>query len=58
MDSIKFQAEVRKVQSKKLVTNDIEYSVTLTGTNPNILALGTIDAETLVNVEVKIDNND
>jgi hypothetical protein len=47
-----FDAEIRQVQSRKLVSNDIEYKVVLTTNDPTVLALGTMSPETIVKVEV------
>jgi len=54
MEEISFEAEVRSAKSKKLITNDIEYSVTLTGSSPSILQLGHIPGDTTIQVTVKI----
>ena len=54
MDKIEFDAEVRQTKSKKLITNDIEYSVNLTGNNPHILNLGLIPADSTVHVTIII----
>lgn len=54
-DKIEFLAEVREVKSKKLITNDIEYSVKLTGSSPKILELGLLPAETILKVITEIE---
>lgn len=54
-DTLKFQAEVKKIEAKKLASLDVAYTVTLYTDNPNVLSLGTLDGDTLVNVEVNVD---
>lgn len=54
-ENMLFKAEIKQVQSRKLVTNDIEYKVVLTTNNPEVLSLGAISPETLVKVEVSVD---
>lgn len=56
MDDISFTAEVRSTKSKKLITNDMEYTVTLSGSDPKILSLGYIPGETTIEVNIKIKN--
>lgn len=53
---IEFLAEVREVKSKKLVTNDIEYTVKLNTNEQSILELAKLPADQLV--KVKIEPND
>lgn len=48
-----FTAEIKQVSSRKLVSNDIEYKVVLVTDNPEVLSLGAVDPQTLVDVEVK-----
>lgn len=52
---INFDAEVRKVESKKLITNDIEYKVTFNSSDPVLLDLGKIEADRVVKVSVEYD---
>lgn len=52
---MKFQAEIKQVKSRKTASLDIEYTVTLTTNNPEVLSLGAVSPETLVNVEVSVD---
>lgn len=54
-DTLKFQAEIKKVEAKKLASLDVAYTVTLYTDNPNVLSLGTLDGDTLINVEVNVD---
>lgn len=54
---MKFEAEIKQVQSRKLVSNDIEYKIVLTTNNPEVLGLGALNPETLVTVEVTPNEN-
>lgn len=45
-------AEIREVKSKKLVSNDIEYSVRMSGESKEILKLGEIPADVVVKVTI------
>ena len=49
---MKFEAEIKKVTAKKLVSLDMEYEVVLRTGNPDVLSLGAMDPESLVSVEV------
>ena len=49
---MKFQAEVIEVKSKKTASLDIMYRVVLQTNDPNVLSLGALDADTIVDVEV------
>lgn len=51
-DTLKFQAEIKQVSSRKLASLDIEYKVVLITMDPNVLSLGRLSAETLLQVEV------
>lgn len=53
-DTLKFQAEIKKVEAKKLASLDVAYTVTLYTDNPNVLSLGAVSGDTLLNVEVSI----
>lgn len=55
MKPLKFTAEIKQVTAKKLASLDVAYTVTLYTDNPNVLSLGTLDGDTLINVEVNID---
>lgn len=47
-----FQAELKKVEAKKTASLDIEYKITMVTNNPEVLSLGAMSAETLLNVEI------
>lgn len=49
---MRFDAEIKKVTAKKLVSLDIEYEVVLRTNNPEVLSLGAINPESLVTVEI------
>ena len=49
---MKFEAELKKVTAKKLVSLDMEYEIVLRTQNPEVLSLGAVDPETLFRVEV------
>lgn len=51
---LQFEAEIKKVSSKKLASLDIEYNAVLSGTDPMIHTLGLLDAETRVRVTVEV----
>jgi hypothetical protein len=51
---MRFDAEIKKVTAKKLVSLDIEYEVVLRTSNPEILSLGAVNPESLVTVEVTV----
>lgn len=50
---MQFQAELKKVTAKKLVSMDIEYEVVIRTSNPKVLSLGTLSPETMLTMEVK-----
>lgn len=50
---MEFNAEVKKVQSRKLVSNDIEYQVVLTTNDVTALSLGALSPETMIKVSVE-----
>ena len=50
---MRFEAEIKQVQARKLVSNDIEYKIVLTTNNPEVLGLGALSPESLVSVEIK-----
>lgn len=50
---IDFQAEIREVKSKKLITNDIEFTCRFNSDNPIVLDLGKIEADRVVKVSVE-----
>lgn len=47
-----FQAEIKKVTAKKTASLDMNYQVVLETNNPDVLSLGALSPETLINVEV------
>ena len=49
---MKFEAELKKVTAKKLVSLDMEYEIVIRTQNPEVLSLGALDPETLLTVEV------
>lgn len=51
---LQFEAEIKKVSSKKLASLDIEYQAVLSGTDPMIHTLGLLDAETRVKITVEV----
>lgn len=52
---IEFLAEVREVKSKKLVTNDIEYTVKFNTNEQSVLELAKLPADQLIRVSVKLE---
>lgn len=52
-NSITFDAEIKKVTSKKLASLDMEYQVVLSSQDLNLYALGEFPAETLLKVTVE-----
>lgn len=54
MDKLEFKAEVKKVQSRKTSSGDMEYQVVLITNNPRILALGSLPAQTYFKVEIAV----
>ena len=53
---MEFIAEIREVKSKKLITNDIEFTVKLNTSDPAILELAKIPADQLIKVVIEIDD--
>lgn len=51
---MKFKAEIKEVKSRKLITNDIEYSLKLTTSDPQILGLGAIPADEILDVDIAL----
>lgn len=51
---VTFPAEIRRVQSRKLISNDVEYTAVFTTYDGSVLNLGTIagDVEVLITVEI------
>lgn len=56
-NTIQFFAEVREVKSKKLITNDIEYTVKLNTDSEFALDLGKLPADTLLKVTIEPSND-
>lgn len=52
---INFIAQVQEVKSKKTMSQDIEYKLTLITDDPTILSLGLIQAQTNVLVTVSME---
>lgn len=50
---VQFTAEVKEVKSKKLASLDISYRVILETADPAVLALGVLDADALLDVQVE-----
>lgn len=53
---IEFNAEVIKVESKKLISNDIEYSVKLITNEQSVLELAKLPAEQMIKVKIENTN--
>jgi hypothetical protein len=51
--SMNFLAEIKKVEAKKLVSNDIEIRVHLVTDDTRVLDLGKLPSDTLVKVSVE-----
>ena len=51
--SVKFDAEVKEVKSKKLASLDISYRVILETSDPTVLNLGALAADQLLDVTVE-----
>lgn len=54
--NMKFIAEIKEVKMKKLVSLDNEYRITFATSDKNILELGKIPADEVVEVEVNGQN--
>jgi hypothetical protein len=52
MGEIEFEAEIREVKSRKLITNDIEYSVRFNTADPIVLELGRLEGDRTVKVKI------
>lgn len=53
MPKLKFNAEVIEVKSKKTASLDVMYRVVLQTNDPNVLQLGALDGDTLVESEME-----
>ena len=51
---LEFQGQIREVKSKITASNDLEFKINIMTDDPKVLALGTLSAETIVNVGVDI----
>lgn len=49
---VKFWAEIKEIKVKKTVSLDLEYSIKLTTDNKNLLELGNIPADQIVEVQI------
>lgn len=54
MTTYTFDAEIKKVGSKKLASLDMEYSVTLNSQDSHLFELGLVDANKIVTVTVEV----
>lgn len=54
--AIAFAAEIREVKSRKLITNDIEYTIKFNTIDQIVLDLAKIPADQLVKVIVELEN--
>ena len=52
--TITFDAEVKKVSSKKLASLDMEFQIVLSSQDENMYALGLIDANKIITVTVEV----
>lgn len=52
-----FAAEIIRTTQRKLVSNDNQYELVLRTDNPLILDLGKLSGDTIVKVEITLDNN-
>lgn len=53
--TITFDAEVKKVSSKKLASLDMEFQVVLASQDEHMYALGLVDANKIITVTVEVD---
>lgn len=51
---MEFLAEVKKVESKKLASLDIGYTVTLYTDDPSVLSLGAIQGDSVLKVTIEV----
>lgn len=52
-----FAAEIIRTTQRKLVSNDNQYELVLRTDNPLILDFGKLPGDTVVKVEITLDNN-
>ena len=50
---IEFVAEIREVKSRKLISNDVEFTCKFNSSDPVVLDLGKIEADRVVKVSVE-----
>lgn len=55
VEILTFDAEIRTVQAKKLITNDMEYKLTITTSDARLLQLGAIDPDKIIQVTIKLE---
>ena len=53
-DTITFDAEIKKVSSKKLASLDMEYQLILSSQDENMFSLGLLDASKIITVTVEV----
>ena len=54
MAELNFVAEVKEVKSRKLASLDVSYRVVIETDNPEVLSLGTLDGDKLINVSIDV----
>ena len=54
MDTLKFNAEVKKVEATKLANLDVGYKVTLFTDDSSVLALGALAGDSILDVEIGV----
>ena len=52
---IEFEAEIRKVEAKKLITNDMEYKLILTTSDNRLIELAKLPADSMIKVTIEIE---
>lgn len=52
MNELNFEAEVKEVNAKKTASLDVTYKVVLYTDNPNVLSLGMLSGDTMLNVSI------
>lgn len=54
MNEVKFIAEIKEVKSRKTASNDMEYRLVVVTDDPALMALGLLDAQTLIKLSVEV----
>ena len=54
METLKFNAEVKKVEATKLANLDVGYKITLFTDEASVLALGALPGDSILNVEIGV----